>query len=200
MNRADFDAQVEKLTPTLQRIRQSAWDLHASVGETYDTHLPYGHHLSMVANEALHWGHLVAIKEEDILPILFAAYYHDSIEDARLSYNDVTKTARQFMSEEQAFMAAEMVYALTNEKGRTRQERAGERYLQGIRTTPYAPFLKLCDRIANMTYSRQGTNPSNLHMAEVYSREWPHFIESIDGHSNEDVRLNIPEVMKHTMD
>lgn len=199
MNKADFDKQVAELAPTLEVIRQSAWDLHASVGETYDGHLPYGHHLSMVANEALHWGHLVTVEKEDILPMIFAAYYHDSIEDARLSYNDVTKTARRFMSEEQAFMAAEIVFALTNEKGRTRQERAGERYLQGIRQTPYAPFVKLCDRIANMTYSSQGTNPSNLHMAEVYAREWPNFIESIDAHSD-DIRLNIPDAMKHTMD
>lgn len=199
MNKTDFEKLVSELAPTLEIIRQTAWDLHESVGETYDKHLPYGHHLSMVADEVLRWGHLVAVEKEDILPLLFAAYYHDSIEDARLSYNDVTKTARRFMSEEQAFMAAEIVYALTNEKGRTRQERAGERYLQGIRQTPYAPFVKLCDRIANMTYSSQGTNPSNIHMAEVYASEWPHFIEDIDAQSD-DIRLNIPEAMKHIMD
>lgn len=195
MERALFEAHVASLAPTLEDIRQAAWDLHTSVGETYDEGLPYGHHLSMVADEALRWGHLVAVSTDDILPILFAAYYHDSIEDARLSYNDVTKKAKEYMTEKQAFMAAEIVYALTNEKGRTRAERAGERYLQGIRQTPYAPFLKLCDRLANMTYSSRGTNASNLHMQEVYAREWAHLLEAIDAHSD-DARLNIPEEMK----
>ena len=76
-------------------------------------------------------------------------------------------------------MAAEIVYALTNDKGRTRQERAGEKYYAGIRETPYAPFMKLCDRLANMTYSFSGTNDANNHMHRVYEREWPHFKEAI---------------------
>jgi len=67
------------------------------------------------------------------VPLFFGGYYHDSIEDARLTYNDVMKVARNMMTEEQALMATEIVYALTNEKGRTRAERAGEKYYQGIR-------------------------------------------------------------------
>ena len=94
-------------------------------------------------------------------------------------------------------MATEITYALTNDKGRTRAERAGEKYYQGIRETPYAPFVKLCDRLANITYSCAGTNRDNLRMKEVYKSEVPHFLASINPHSD-DPRLLVPQevVMK----
>ena len=101
-----------------------------------------------------------------------------------MTYNDVTRAARLFMNDDQAYMAAEMVYALTNDKGRTRAERAGERYYQGIRETPYAPFLKLADRLANITYSFTHSNDSNHHMKDVYREELPHFLEAINAHSD----------------
>lgn len=183
----------------LEKIKTAAWQLHESVGQTYDGHLPYGHHLSMVADAALRHGAAVISREEDIVPVVFAAYFHDSIEDARLTYNDVTKLAKTYMSDAQAIVAAEIVYALTNDKGRTRAERAGEHYYQGIRTTPYAPFVKLCDRLANMTYSFRGTNADNNHMHEVYSREWPHFLQAITVVGN-DTRLALPEEMRQEIE
>ena len=44
------------------------------------------------------------------------------------------------------------MYALTNEKGRTRAERAGVKYYEGIRAVPYAPMVKLADRMATPTW------------------------------------------------
>ena len=73
--------------------------------------------------------------------------------------------------------AAEIVYALTNDKGRTRAERAGERYYAGIRQTPFAPYLKMCDRLANLRHSTLFY--PRQRMAEVYAQEMPHFLESI---------------------
>lgn len=90
--------------------------------------------------------------------------------------------------------AAEVVYALTNDKGRTRSERAGEHYYAGIRDTPYAPFVKLCDRLANMTYSFNGTNDANNHMHKVYASEWSHFIQAITV-CNQDSRYSLPASM-----
>ena len=129
-----------------------------------------------------------------LIIIYYQSYYHDSIEDARLTYNDVKRTANEWMNNEQAHTAAEIVYALTNDKGRNRAERAGERYYQGIRETPYAPFVKLADRLANITYSCQSSEKANQHMREVYLQELPHFLASIDAHSS-DVRLALPEEM-----
>ena len=36
---------------------------------------------------------------------MFGAYFHDSIEDARLTYNDVHKIALEYMNEDQAIIA-----------------------------------------------------------------------------------------------
>ena len=75
------------------------------------------------------------------------------------TYNDVRKRARSLgLDEAQAFMAAEIVYALTNEKGRTRAERAGVKYYEGIRAVPYAPMVKLADRMANIRFSLRQTS------------------------------------------
>jgi hypothetical protein len=194
MTYEEFQACVEKHRPDIEEVRECAHMLHESVNQQYDKKHPYGFHLDMVADSVFKYGHLICQSEHDVLPLFFGAFYHDSIEDARMSYNDVTKAARLFMDDEQAYMAAEMVYALTNDKGRTRAERAGERYYQGIRETLYAPFLKLADRLANTTYSFTHCNKENVHMKEVYREEMPHFLEAIDAHSD-DPRLGLPQEM-----
>lgn len=192
MTRESFDNYCHAHAVLIDSIRAAAWALHDSVNQTYDGTLPYGHHLSMVANAAMEYGSEVVESEHDILPIVFAAYFHDSIEDARQTYNDVMRTAQCYMDMQQALIATEIVYALTNDKGRTRAERAGRRYYEGIRSTPYAPLIKLCDRYANMSYSRLGSDESNIHMQSVYASEWEHFISEIST-STADVRFHLPK-------
>ena len=194
MTYEEFQACVDQHRPDIEEVRNRAHLLHESVNQQYDKKHPYGFHLDMVADSVFKYGHLVCQSEHDVLPLFFGAFYHDSIEDARMSYNDVTKAARLFMDDDQAYMAAEMVYALTNDKGRTRAERAGERYYQGIRETPYAPFLKLADRLANTTYSFTHSNKENVHMKDVYRDEMSHFLEAINAHNN-DPRFGLPLVM-----
>ena len=191
MNKEVFEACIEEYADKIEQIRQDAHQLHSSVNQTYGEGLPYGYHLDMVVAGIREFGYLVCACEDDVLPLFFGGYYHDSIEDARLTYNDVMNTARMKMTEEQALMATEIVYALTNDKGRTRAERAGEKYYQGIRETPYAPFVKLCDRLANITFSCSNMNASNNRMRLVYKQEVPHFLESINPHSD-DPRLLVP--------
>lgn len=191
MEKEVFEACLEKHALKVEEIRQAAHELHRSVNQSYGEGLPYGYHLDMVVDGIREFGYLVCASEQDVLPLLFGGYYHDSIEDARLTYNDVLNQARQMMTEEQALMATEIVYALTNDKGRTRAERAGEKYYQGIRETPYAPFVKLCDRLANITYSCSSMDPSNSHMKQVYKGEVAHFLTAIDPHSD-DMRFGVP--------
>ena len=133
--------------------RDRAGKIHRDVNQFYEFK-PYAYHLNQVAACVTRYLSSVLSDEEDILPVLFAAYFHDSIEDARLTYNDVRKIASEYMEQEQAFLAAEIVYALTNEKGRNRKERANDKYYEGIRTTPYAPLVKACDRLANYSYAK----------------------------------------------
>ena len=192
MTKEEFQKFQEKYATQIEQIREAAHDLHQSVNQTYGDDLPYGFHLDMVAEGVCCYGYLVCAREEDVIPLFFGSYFHDSIEDARQSYNDIMKKARQWMTDEQALMATEIVYALTNDKGRTRAERAGEKYYQGIRETPYAPFVKLCDRLANVTYScsiDSGRNGSR--MREVYKGEMQYFLPSISSGSD-DPRLQIP--------
>lgn len=198
MERTTFEQCIDRHSEAIEQIRQAAHELHRAVNQTYGQGLPYAVHLDMVANQVMSQGHEVCASEHDVLPIVFGAYFHDSIEDARQTYNDVTRLARQWMDDEQAHMAAEIVYALTNDKGRTRAERAGERYYQGIRQTPYAPLVKLADRVANMTYSATHDNADNVHMREVYRRELPHFLEAITAH-DDDIRLALPQALLATL-
>ena len=111
------------------------------------------------------------------VPIIFGAYFHDAIEDARMTYNDVLMTAREFMTNYQAIIATEIVYALTDEKGRNRAERGSEKHYEDIRNTLYAPFVKFCDRYANFIYSVE----ANSKMAHTYAIEMPSFIRKIGG-------------------
>ena len=191
MTKEDFQVLLMKYANQIEHYRQMAHDLHQSVNQMYAGMLPYGFHLDMVVEGIRNYGYLVCVREEDFLPLFFGAYFHDSIKDARLTYNDVMHQARLEMTEEQALLATEIVYALTNDKGRTRAERAGEKYYKGIRETPYAPFVKLCDRLANITYSCSGEGPKGTRMKEVYKSEMPHFLPAIDPHSN-DPRFAVP--------
>lgn len=194
MTQQEFKTLIDKYTEVISQIRESAHALHAGVNQTYDDVHPYGFHLDMVADSVYKYGHVVCSREKDVVSLFFGAYYHDSIEDARQTYNDVKRIAKRWMDDEQALMATELVYALTNEKGRTRAERANEKYYQGIRETAYAPFVKLADRLANITHSFSHNNAENVHMKQTYQKELPHFIKAIDT-GNADMHHALPKEM-----
>jgi len=190
----NLQQKLEELAPVINEIRNDAHALHASVNHAYDRIRPYGFHLDMVVNWIRKYIGEVCENEQDVLPIYFAAFYHDSIEDARLTYNDVMKTARLVMDEEQALLATEIVYALTNEKGRNRAERANEKYYEGIRETPYAPFVKLADRLANTSYAFSKGTADSLRMSKVYREELPGFLDALKVEGM-DMRFRLPEAM-----
>jgi (p)ppGpp synthase/HD superfamily hydrolase len=98
---------------------------------------------------------------------LLAVWGHDLIEDTRVSYSDVKNHLNQ--------EAADIIYAVTNEKGKNRKERANEKYYEGIRNTPGAVFVKLCDRIANVQYSKM----TKSEMLKMYDLENDHFIHAL---------------------
>ena len=190
----NLQQKLDELAPIINEIRNDAHALHASVNHAYDRIRPYGFHLDMVVNWGRKYIEEVCVSEQDVLPIYFAAFYHDSIEDARLSYNDVMRIAKELMNEEQAYLATEIVYALTNEKGRNRAERANEKYFAGIREIPYAPFVKLADRLANTSYAFSKGTADSLRMSKVYREELPGFLEALKVEGT-DVRFSLPEAM-----
>ena len=171
-------------------LAEAAAQCHAAVNQTYDGYLPYAFHLRLTASYVLRFLPLLQLDEAQGETVLAAAYFHDTLEDARLSYNDLTALLNRLKGEHglrlDVHAAAEAVYALTNDKGRTRAERAGDADYQGIRETPFAPFLKMCDRLANLRYSTLWT--PRQRMAQVYAEEMPHFLKNIGQVPEEMVR------------
>ena len=160
---------------------------HTETNHFYDTYLPYEFHLRMVNHAAQQFKHLLDDEVDYFTGAKFtgprmdhmvtlqtaclrATWGHDLIEDCRVSYNDVKGAL--------GLEAADIVYAVTNEKGKSRKERANDRYYEGIRNTPGAVFVKLCDRIANVQYSKM----TGSRMFEMYRKENEHFIHSLGGH------------------
>lgn len=190
-----MDMNIEKYKDILKNISKSelairnrAKEVHADTNQIYGLGHEYAYHLNQVAYILVHYLYEIADHEDDVLPVIFAAYFHDSIEDARLTYNDVMKIAKEYMSQEQARLATEIVYALTNEKGRNREERANEKYYKGIRVTPYAAIVKASDRLANYEYAKSEEGKES--MKKAYTKEMDHFIESITYNTTEYVDVD----------
>lgn len=148
----------------LEKIKQFAINIHIDVNHKYGVY-PYPYHLSMVVEEAQSM--IYEIHPDNQEDVLCACWLHDTIEDCRLTYNDIVKVSNE--------KVADIVYAVSNEKGKNRQERANEKYYQGIRETPYATFVKLCDRIANVKHSKK----EKSRMFDIYQKEHQHFIDCL---------------------
>jgi (p)ppGpp synthase/HD superfamily hydrolase len=133
---------------------------HTDTNCKYDNK-PYEVHLQMVVDIANRFIKLIPVK--DIENVISACWLHDTIEDCRLTYNDIKVVTNEDI--------AEIVYALTNEKGKSRSERANDNYYNGIKNTQNASFVKICDRIANYKYSVE----NNSKMALKYEQEMNNF-------------------------
>jgi (p)ppGpp synthase/HD superfamily hydrolase len=156
-------------------------DQHRNTNHFYDTYLPYEFHLRMVNQVAKDFKHLLDDKfdyytgnpnnKAEYITLraicLIATWGHDLIEDCRVSYNDV----KNHLGQE----AADIIYAVTNEKGKTRKERANSKYYEGIRNTKGAVFVKLCDRIANVQYSKM----TKSRLFELYKEENDDFMTEL---------------------
>lgn len=146
--------------PTLvDRAKKYGSKLHKSVNHKYDYN-NYSHHLEMVYNNAVKFKYLL---KNNINNILAACWLHDTIEDCRVTYNDI-----KFEFNENI---AELVFALSNEKGKIRKDRANDKYYNDMKLVEGAVFIKICDRIANIQYSKS----VNSSMFEKYKQEHANF-------------------------
>lgn len=126
---------------------------------------PYVTHLKMVYDFAYKYKHL--LDSNQIVYALAGAWTHDVIEDCRQSYNDVSRVLGN--------KVAEIVYACTNEKGRTREDRANDNYYSGIIVNELARYVKICDRLANIQYSKQ-TNSNKFEMYKVENKKFQEYL------------------------
>lgn len=123
--------------------KQFAIEAHNSTNHLYDGK-PYEFHLQMVVDNAIEFLYLMEPEYQN--KVIAACWLHDTIEDCRVTYNDI----KQKFGEE----IAEIVRACTHEvRGRNREERMSFEVYADIRRTNGALFVKLCDRLANVQYS-----------------------------------------------
>lgn len=125
--------------------------------QTYDIY-PYIYHIKRVVEVAEELGY-----DETIV---IACTLHDVQEDGTLSYNDIKKAF--------GIEVAEIVYAVTDELGRNRDERHMKTYPK-IKGNWKAVAVKICDRVANMRQSKE-YSPKKF---EMYKKEHLDFIKGI---------------------
>lgn len=159
----------------------------AAVGHNDSNHkygdASYTVHLSHVVDVCQRFLWLVQKKHWAI--IIAACWLHDSIEDARLSYNDVRKAfIKVGVDEESATMIAELARVVTNYgRGRNRAERMPDFIYEEIAALEFGTFVKLCDRIANV----EAGGKSDMYAGEqehfrkmLYDKRWNEMFEYLE--------------------
>lgn len=125
--------------------------IKAHSNQDYDGIFPYEKHLDDVVDVLKRYGFSGKF--------IVAGYLHDTMEDNGLSFN---KIKRHFGVE-----VAEMVYCVTDELGRDREEKK-RKTLPKTAGNPDAIILKLGDRIANIEHGGK---------IGMYFDEYPNFKE-----------------------
>lgn len=165
----------------IERAKQYAISCHKDVNQKY-ANRDYDFHLKMVAKFAESYQYL--IPENLRQDFIAAAWTHDVIEDARQTYNDVKNATNKNV--------AELTYALTNEKGKNRKERASKKYYQDMRLVEGALLLKICDRLANVTYSKM----FGSRMYKAYENENADFILNVFDVKYQDAILELSNLFQ----
>lgn len=124
-------------------------------GQRYDI-FPYKKHLEDVRD--------ILIKFGFSGDILIAGWLHDGFEDTYLSYNKI-KTVF-------GTNVADIIFAVTDELGRSREEKKKKTYPKIRECGFQAIVVKLADRIANTEHSKRMLNASKIKM---YKDEYPSF-------------------------
>ncbi len=153
---------ITEALPTPERARYFATLSHGS--QAYNEEVPYVVHLESVVLVLKRFGFTEAVME-------CGGWLHDTIEDTGVNYNAILK---KFGKE-----VAELVYAVTSELGRNRDERNAKTYPK-IQGNAQATALKLADRIANLEYGIA----TGGDMLAKYRKEYPgfkHGIRMVDG-------------------
>jgi len=155
-----------KVSESLGLFSKWAIKCHQDTNHYYDDYLPYEFHLRMVVENGKKFLHLV--KDELREDTMKGCWGHDLIEDARQNYNSILKNSNKYV--------AEICRACCNlTRGRDRDERMPDWIYQDIFNTPGAVFVKLCDRMANVQYSKL----TGSSMFNKYKKEHAHFKEML---------------------
>jgi DNA-directed RNA polymerase beta' subunit len=152
----------------IEQARQFAIKAHKAHNRIYgEDKQPYEFHLQMVEDVADKFNHLLPDDHEVYVKVYSGIWVHDIIEMDCDNYNGI----KQILGVD----VAELSFVLQPDQGRNRDERNSVKMYNRIKETEYATFIKLCDRIANCTYSkRTGTS-----MFKKYKKENARFKEML---------------------
>lgn len=174
----------------MKEFRKFIYNQHDVVcNQKYADNLPYSIHLGFAESQGKKFIHLLdnesCVNKENFRSIpkthrdvvRYALIAHDSMEDARITYNnliDIINTEK-FGNFKAAVTIADIVYCVTDEKGKNRSERKNDKYYSELKNNKLAVFVKLADLAANTLFSKL----SNSSMYPKYKKEWPNFKEKL---------------------
>lgn len=150
-----------------KKIRDFAYALHDGLGQTYGDH-PYSYHLHKVREVLKRFGFG---PKDSVLGLLLgsAAYLHDVMEDAGVSYDLVRFLFGQDL--------ADVVWGVSNvprQEGLSQKERK-RLTLMKTASDYRSKVLKLADRIANMEESLMNFKHGKTTKIKKYLEEWDMF-------------------------
>ena len=132
----------------ITKIQEAAYLAVSMHGKQKYGNKPYFYHLEQVVNVLREF-------DNDSESYLIAGYLHDVLEDTSLSYQKLLRQFGEFV--------ADMVYDVTDEQGKTREEKK-RKTLPKTAQNKDAIIIKLADRIANL---RMGGKK------DMYIKEYP---------------------------
>lgn len=169
--------------------------------QKYAGDLPYSFHLKAVRAQGEKFLYLI---EENYIEnkqnyqskvvsfqeiVVAALDGHDLIEDGRQTYNDVLELGFLFKNPKAARIFADIIYAVTDEKGKNRSERKSDKYYQELSENKLAVFVKLSDIAANTLFSKlTGSSMYHKYKSEfkhikekLYIKEYAEFFNYVEG-------------------
>jgi (p)ppGpp synthase/HD superfamily hydrolase len=153
---------------SLKEGKEYFYNLHdIECNQKYSNNLPYSFHLDLVAMQALKFEKYIFVDDPYYTATWIGIYGHDSIEDARVSYNEIKNKFGEIV--------ADVIYACTEYRGKTREERKPEQFYVELKLNEIAVFVKLCDIIANSLYSQM----TGSTMFKKYKKEYEEKVRKI---------------------
>lgn len=176
----------------VRKIKYYFFNLHdKTVNQKYGNGLPYSYHLASAANQLIKIQQLHKIEltknpncieityldtQELFALLLIATYAHDSIEDGNITYNDLVKILTGLgLHKYYAVKVADIVYCVTDEKGKSREERKSDKFYEELIQNEEAIIVKFADLLANLLYSITNNHSS---VKNKY-KEFEHFCEKL---------------------
>lgn len=143
-----------------------AYKEHFKANSKYDGG-PYGQHLEDVYFWAEYFIHLVPKNKR--ASVLAACYTHDLIEDCNCTKEEISKAVGDKY-------VGELTQLLTTKNYPTHEERMNEEYYKQVYSDKNALFIKLCDRLANVSFKNHyKINHKGKKILQRYKKEYPEF-------------------------